>query len=520
MFSIFKKKLPFLPTLILRDYAVLGAGIAVFVALASSTVTKFSIWFDEAFGSYLIRFDLFELTRYTAYDVHPPLYYWLLKGWTEVFGNTELGMRSMSIFFGAVTLIFAFGLVMRLFGRRAAYLSLLFMVLSPLFIRYGQEARMYTVLTSIILAATYLLVYAMEKAKRRAVWVAYGVLLALGMLTQYFAALAWLAHWAWRALIIKSEGGNFKQKFFTRDWIIAHAVAIGVFLPWLPWVIRQFADVQGNGFWIPAVSSATVPDFLTNFLLFTNHDGAKSWLAAGFYAIFGVTIYLIIRILNRIKGKEQQNYLLLVCMVVVPIVLLLALSMPPLRSAFIDRYLMAAIMFLPILIAVSIVIAARSESRKLLIGFGAIIIVMMGFGIAEQARLGNYNKSTNQSNNVRMLVEKIREQTPSGVPILANTPWTFYEAVVYERDDSPVYFADETTKYEFGSLRMLKENDDHKIKNVEQFADAHDSFWVIGNIKGGPLNKIRNDWNVLDEITINDDVSGKPLFQAVRVSAE
>ncbi len=520
MFGLFKKQQSFWPSLHLRDWGVLAAGVAVFTALSVSTLTKFSIWFDEAFGSYLIRFDIFNMTRYTAFDVHPPFYYWLLKIWSIPFGNTEAGVRSMSVFFGVVTIVLAFMLVVKLFGRRAAYVSLIFLVLSPLFIRYSQEARMYTLLTAIIIAATYVLVYA-QQAKKRWPWIVYGVLLAVGMLTQYFAALAWLAHWAWRAVTIKLDGGEFKKQFFTKNWILAHAVAIGVFLPWLPWLIRQFADVQGNGFWISPVTSATVPDFLTNFLLFSDHNGTKSWLAVGFFAFIVMTVFMVVKLTTQLKGSQRSNYLLLVSMVVVPIVILIAMSMPPLRPAFIDRYLMATIVFLPMLIGVSIVLLDKTVNRKILIAFGAVVVAMFAVGIYNQAQLGNYNKSTKQSNNVRQLVDKVRQtDNANNVPILASNPWIFYEAIVYSKANSPVYFADETTKYEFGSLRMLKENDDYKIKNLDEFARDHPTFWVISSSRDGTVNQIRSNWTVHEKITINDDVSAKPLFHAVRVSAE
>lgn len=520
MFGVFKKRKKFLPKIELQDFVVLLAGASVFTAIAASTVTKFSIWFDEAFGSYLIRFDYFELTRYTAYDVHPPLYYWLLKTWSLLFGNTELGIRSMSIFFGVVTIVFVFMLTMRLFGRKTAYVTLLLLVLSPLFIRYSQEARMYTLLTAIIVAATYVLVYAQEHAKKRSLWILYGVLLALGMLTQYFAALAWLGHWVWRAITIKQDGRSFKKAFFTRNWVTAHVVAFVVFLPWLPLLVLQFINVQGNGFWIPPVSSTTIPDFFTNFLLFMNHDGAISWLAAGCYIVFISLIYIMVKTYMRLHGQQRNDYLLVICMVVVPIVILFVMSMPPLRPAFVDRYLMATIVFLPILLGASIVYASAFIRRKLLIGLTFIIVVMMVIGIGVQMTIGNYNKSTNQSNDVRELVEKVREKAPANTPIIGNTPWIFYEAVIYSRSDSTIYFINETTNYQFGSLKMLVENDEYKIMDLDKFTHEHPSFWVIANLRDGSPNKVRDTWKINDTITINDDVSHQPLFRAIHVTVE
>jgi mannosyltransferase len=523
MFGLFQKDKSFWPGLRLRDWAVLASGLAVFAALALSTIDKFSIWFDEAFGSYLIRFDYLSLTRYTASDVHPPLYYWLLKTWSLVFGNTEFGIRSMSLFFGIISVALAFLLAYRLFGRRAAYVSLVFLSLSPIFIRYSQEARMYTLLITIILAATYVLVYAQEHTKKRWPWAAYGVLVAAGMLTQYFAALAWLTHWVWRYVAVRSAGESWREtrkKLLSKEWVRAHIIATLLFLPWLPWMVWQFALVQGHGFWIQPVTSATIPNFLTDFLLFVDFKDTSGWFALGFYAACVMMVYLVVRLLRTLKGEERTNYQLLVCMTIVPVVLLVLGSMPPLRSAFVDRYLIITVVFLSLVVGVTLVLACKLVSRRVLIWFGVLIGLMMVVGIANQMTIGNYNKSTLQSNNVRQLLEAVRAKAQPGTPIVANTPWIYYEASIYSRSDSQVYFVDETTEYRYGSLQMLVENDEFKIKDVDAFMKEHPSFWVIANLRDGAPNKLRSSWKPSDTIVINDDVSHEPLFEAVKFTVE
>ena len=138
----------------IADGYFIAAGLTVFTTITLWTITKSSVWFDEAFGAYMTRFSFFDIARYTAADVHPPLYYWLLKIWGALFGNTELGLRSMSILFGAIAIVFGYLLIHRLFDKKAARISLIFMVLSPMLVRYGQEMRMYTLVTAIALAAT------------------------------------------------------------------------------------------------------------------------------------------------------------------------------------------------------------------------------------------------------------------------------------------------------------------------------------------------------------------------------
>ncbi len=523
MLRIFRKNTPLFPLVTWGDLLVLLSGVTVYVGLAASTLTKFSIWFDEAFGSYLIRFNFADLTRYTANDVHPPLYYWLLKLWSMAFGNTEVGLRSMSVFFAAITIIGVFLFVLRQFGRRAAYLSLALLVVMPFFVRYGQEARMYTLLTAIIVVATYVLVYAVE-TKKRAAWAWYGVLLALGMLTQYFAALAWIAHALWLFVRARNkQHDSFKQtirRMFDRNTITAYAVGILLFCFWLPFLVIQFLTIQGHGFWIKPITTATVPDFLTNVLLFTDSSGAQSWLALGLYVLVGSFGYLAYRLLRSLKGEVRMSYLLVIALVVVPPLILLALSLPPLRSAFVDRYLVISAVFIAVFMGVTLALSANMVGRKLRAVLLIVPLVFMGIGIVNQSVTGNYNKSSGQSNDTRQLLEQVRAKASPGTPVLATTPWIFYEASIYDTPDSPIYYVNETTQYKYGSLTALAENEIHKIRDIDAFGREHKDIWVIGNLRDTAPRALRSNWIEQESIVINDAVTKQPLFKATHFSVE
>ena len=152
-----------------------------------------SIWFDESFSSYLTRFDFGKIWSLTAADVHPPLYYFLLKIWAHAFGHVDFAMRMMSTVFGAVAILFAFLWLKYKYGLKAAMVASFLLSISPVFVRYGQEMRMYTMVLAIVFAATYFLQLAIDNGKK-IWWIIYAVLVAAGMWTHYFAAFAWCAH--------------------------------------------------------------------------------------------------------------------------------------------------------------------------------------------------------------------------------------------------------------------------------------------------------------------------------------
>ena len=61
-----------------------------------------SLWYDEAFSALLARYDPIEITRRTALDTMPPLYYYLLHFWQLMAGLDDFSLRALSAAFGAV----------------------------------------------------------------------------------------------------------------------------------------------------------------------------------------------------------------------------------------------------------------------------------------------------------------------------------------------------------------------------------------------------------------------------------
>lgn len=506
------------------DIVFLSAGVLAFIVIALFNVTNAAIWFDEAFSSYLIQFNFIDIARYTATDVHPPLYYWLLKLWTMLFGTGEFGLRTMSIFFAAATIVMTFFLTKRLFGRKVALVSVLFLSLSPMLIRYGDEARMYTLAAFIVVSATYALVKATDSGKRRW-WVIYGVLVGLGMWTHYFTALAWLAHWVWRAWATHSRDVSFKtrwKRFFTKDWVLAYVIAIATYSPWLYFMVKQLGVVQASGFWIGPVGVNTPANYFSNIFYYLEHDQAQSWLALALIGTIVLIVALIPRTYKSLAKVEKSKFILVSSMAWVPPVLLFLASLPPLRSSFVERYLIPAIIFYSVFMAIVLVVGTK-KWRPIFRALPIVLIVgMMIFGITNVYKYGNYNKNTNVHIVTRDVVKEIQNAAKPGEPIIAASPWVFYEAIPYSTEAHPVYFIDANTQYVFGSLDMLKDNDMHKIKDLDTFAKEHPVIWYLDQVGSGDVPPYKDSWVKLQTVTYHDNLTNKEAYRATqyRISGE
>jgi uncharacterized membrane protein len=498
----------------------LVAGLSVYVGLSLSTITQASVWFDEAFSAYIVRFNFVEILRYTAADVHPPLYYWALKLWQIPFGSSDLAMRSLSVLFGCVAIVFAFLLVKRLFGKKAALISLLFLIFLPILARYSQEARMYTMSVAIGFAATYVLVRALE-TKTRWRWRLYGILVAAGMLTHYFMALVWLAHLTWQFSNLwqqKLRGKQLLHELFSGPWWKAYILAIILYIPWLPFMLKQLTVIQVAGFWIGPVGVDSLTNVVTNFFLYLEHNQVKNWLA--FLLILITTSLVIIGMKSyRLMGtKQKTSYRLIISLALVPVMLLFVSSLPPLRSSFVGRYVLLS--FMSLALAAAVTITARYNQAKGFKWYKCALIVatvmIMIVGVKNVIYYGNYNKNSGVAVDTKQLVKKVQSQAKNGEPIIAESPWIYYEAVFYDTADNPVYFLNETIKYDFGSLEMLKNNEFRKIKNLNQFTSKHPIVWYIGQPGNRDLKALENDWQVLKIIRVNNRITGKPSYQAIK----
>ena len=103
---------------------------------------------DEAFSVWGAQMGFIEGTEFTARDVHPPMYYWLLHIWTRMTGSSEFAIRMLSVFLSLTTISMVYAITSRLSKRRlAAVLATLLISVSPYHIQWSQDARMYALAT-------------------------------------------------------------------------------------------------------------------------------------------------------------------------------------------------------------------------------------------------------------------------------------------------------------------------------------------------------------------------------------
>jgi len=336
----------------LRPTLGLLAIALISVILFSFRLDFQSLWYDEGFSVYLSRMTLGEITARTAADIHPPLYYYLLHFWMGLFGSSEVALRSLSVVFAVLTVPVVYGIGLKLFGRPGALLSALLIAISPLFLWYAQEARMYTLVTFLTALSSWLLLILLSRQPGRGsararslLWAGYALANALAIYAHFYAffiiafqAIFVLIWWATNDRTLRTLA----------PWIISLICIGGCYLPWSQFVVGRYgADVS---YW---EGTLQVQEVLRKTLLLfsTGHSVLEQTaqpLALGYLAALAAGLLVIALGWTGSKPHESrrvawQNWLravFLVLYMVVPIALLLAVSYQ--RPKFHPRYLMIA----------------------------------------------------------------------------------------------------------------------------------------------------------------------------------
>lgn len=214
------------------------------------------------------RLPLERLLAATRADVHPPLYYLLLKGWGMLFGSSATAARSLSLLLGLAVL----ALFYMLSRDRLATIILAYM---PSQIFFSSEARMYALFTLLVLAAM-----AAAGAGRR--WLT-GLALGAGLLTHncaaFFAPVPLALLW--------------RQRGWRRGWrdaAMAGLLAAAIWAPWLPAVLRQANFAISGNHWARFYGPGSIAYYLAQAIIAYRVPDGWWWIAL-LIAIFLMLIF-------------------------------------------------------------------------------------------------------------------------------------------------------------------------------------------------------------------------------------
>jgi hypothetical protein len=318
-----------------------------------------SLWYDEGVTATIAQFGLADLTRWTAADIQPPLYYTLVAAWGRLAGWSEWSLRFVSVWFGALLVPLMAVLAARLTRNGWAGLLTAFLTaLHPLLVYYSQEARMYALLTVLGVVAGYCVVRLGEGENRPVLWLGYIAAASAALYTHYFAVFLLLAlAIAFAGDVIRARSSNLSRSHSPRlgRYISAN---LAVFLLYVPWLVVMLTQLrEDSSYWQGAFKLGEALRKVA--VSFTS--GETVFETDGIWFLFfhvPITLFAVTRLWRARNQRRALRYGALWLLVPVFAVLLLALFIPKFNA----RYVMLALPGLLVLWGGGLV--RRTESMR------------------------------------------------------------------------------------------------------------------------------------------------------------
>lgn len=422
---------------------------------------KADVWHDEGYSTMIINQPIGEIIARTVNDVHPPFYYIVLHIWQSIFGSSVISLRGLSVVCGVLAVLLLYLLLKRLFSENIARLGALLAAIGPFLVRYSDEMRMYSLATLLAVAATLLLVVAMQEKTRKKwlIWTSYGLIIAAGLYTQYFFVFLVPVH---ALYALQAYDWKIRKLISDRGWWLGNLLAGGLFLLWLPTMLDQMSRVQ-QGFWIPPVNLYSIPNTISHFMTYNND----------LTALFGYTLLLGVIIVPLIffhrKKQLLRNTWLLAMWLLVPIICVTLLSLSG-RPVYIDRYFSYSAPAFYALLA----LATYSPRFKRRPWVRPLLIV----AICSVLVIGIFNVGRSATHQMGRAAEVVNQSFRKGDLIVSAELYTFFDFSYYNKTGEPVHLLSEKPFGRYGEYSLLHDKPELRISTMDSISAKR--VWIIG----------------------------------------
>ena len=422
------------------DSLIAAAIVFLGVALRFYRIGAQSLWYDEAFAVTLSRQSVAGIIANVEAG-HPPLYFLLLHACTRVAGESELAVRYLSAWIGVAAVALSYALGSRLFGRRLGLVVALIAAVSPLYVYYSQETRMYGLVAAEATLATYLLVRALAGERRH--WATYALAAAALLYTHYYGLMLVIAQSVfvagWLGLAWRRVSPSHPERTAFPGWLAAELAIALLFLPWAitrAGVYEEYVSAARGSLSLGAIVVKSLIAFSTGHSVeLANPDpgdplSAKDHLVAAWLAVgFGLVAAAGLLNARLRRSGPFHTGLLALTLVVVPALAVFAVSLG--RREFTARYLISVAPVFYVLLACGLD-ALRRRSVWLAVPVAAFLLGAMGFSLANYYWQPRYARD-----DFRAVAAYLRERSRPDEAVICDAGYSSIALDYYRLGQSP-----------------------------------------------------------------------------------
>lgn len=247
-----------------------------------------AFWGDECYSIGLVKMGFAEMIQETGSDVHPPLYYIILRFASWLLGEKGYVFHLVSVIPVGLTLFFAVSKVYKEFGACVSYLMATFVFFLDTAILFSVEVRMYSWANFFVLLSFYEM-YQIIMNNNKKNWMLFSVFSLSAAYTHYYALVA--VAFLYLMLVVYEI---WKKGHTWKKTLAICVTAVAVYLPWMINLFQAFGRTASS-WWVEEIPKIR---YCIEYLFASK----MSLLYVGIWSI-GIVIFFY-----NIYMKKKENY--------------------------------------------------------------------------------------------------------------------------------------------------------------------------------------------------------------------
>ncbi|XME03237.1 hypothetical protein QYZ88_003390 [Lachnospiraceae bacterium C1.1] len=435
------------------------------------------IWSDEVYSLELSAKKFADILRIDSMDVHPPLYYFLLRIAFIAGGifniNNIVSGKLLSVI--AEILLFYIGAtkINAIFGRNSSILYCLFLVAMPQMMEYFTEIRMYG-LGALFVTCTYL--YGMDVLNDdndRKAYILLTIFSIFSVYTHYYACIgSFIVYIEMLVFLFSKRKYNAIKKVFVSGIIVAVS-----FVPWILVLTGQLKTVKAD-YWIPPVSLSSIKTDL-NFIIAEN-DFKISKLAILLLISFGAAGITLLK-------KNKKDYYAYGAAAAISVLLGtyfvgIAVSIA-MRPVFVSRYLFCSLPCFWLGIAIGLSeFYSFMKTNKLV---RCILVLILLISVINTS-YGFLTRESERQKNDDIAVSKIKDIAGADTVIVCNL-YSLCRTLVYYCPERQTYYTGEipyiaTELHDNGNFNEITVDDIKNYSNIIVCDNNNELYETLSNM--------------------------------------
>jgi len=457
--------------------ALVTAAISIILNLQSS------IRLDEAQQLWASTKTIPGILIYIAQDVHVPLYALLLHIWMQIFGQSIVVARLLSVLFFVLSLWPLYKMAQKTGGEKIARITVSLYCLSPFLTWYSTEARMYTLFTlaTILSHLAFFTVLRSHAKKGKLFYLLVGI---LGVYSHYFFFIVLFLQALYYLLTVWLKETEDKTLTFGAKlrlhwpalWRYG-SVLLLIFVSFLPWFLTMISAGAGSNT-KPNLAPPTSYNLLQVFINFVTGFQSPS-VESLLISVWPLLVVLLFFTFSRKKRiyPLYTDYFAVVTFIPVVLVFLASYIQPVLLS----RYLIFLTPTLFYLLAVLL-----THFNRFL--FGAIVaIIFIGNIFFQYQQL--FSPEIRERENFLGVAEYLSEKTSGSDVVAVSAPFTVYPIEYNYQGSARIDTIPNWNRYETGSIPPFSAEE--LDAQITQYGQQYDRVFVVLSYDQGYEQEIR-----------------------------